>query len=116
MDILNAFVFQLNRRFDALISQCQQLRFDFMKCHKDDFRLCIGFLPAYIDKIIELSLSDQNAPSQVYTFLSFFHRSLHSNDVRNFIFMLTPNLSIKELSKKLFIRCQKSLFTLYPLN
>jgi hypothetical protein len=72
MDILNAFAFQLNRRFDALIARCQRFRFDFMRCHKDDFRFCIGLLPAYIDKIGELALSEQNTPGQIHAFLSFF--------------------------------------------
>ncbi|CAF4750191.1 unnamed protein product, partial [Rotaria sp. Silwood1] len=49
VDLLRAFRFQLNRRFDSLIIQSQRLRFDFIQCHKDDFRLCMGLLPAYID-------------------------------------------------------------------
>jgi hypothetical protein len=72
IDVLNAFAFQLNRRFDALIVQCQRLRFDFMRCHKDDFCFCIGLLPAYINKIDELALSEQNTPGQIHAFLSFF--------------------------------------------
>ena len=72
IDILVAFAFQLNRRFDALILQCQRLRFDFIGCHKDDFRLCTGLLPAYMNKIEELSLSEQNTPGQIHAFLSFF--------------------------------------------
>jgi hypothetical protein len=74
IDILNAFAFQLNRRFDALISQSQRLCFDFMRCHKDHFRFCIGLLPAYINKIEELALSEQNTPGQIHAFLSFFPR------------------------------------------
>jgi hypothetical protein len=41
-------------------------------CRKDDFRLCIGLLPAYVEKIEELALSEQNTPGQVHAFLSFF--------------------------------------------
>jgi hypothetical protein len=74
IDIINAFAFQLNRRFNALISQSQRLRFDFMRCHKDHFRFCIGLLPAYINKIEELALSEQNTPGQIHAFLSFFPR------------------------------------------
>ncbi|CAF4899082.1 unnamed protein product [Rotaria sp. Silwood1] len=64
--------FQLNQRFDSLITQSQRLHFNFIQCHKDDFRLCIGLLPAYIDKIEELAISEQDTPGQVYAFLSFF--------------------------------------------
>ncbi|CAF0961520.1 unnamed protein product [Rotaria sordida] len=71
-DLLRAFTFQLNQRFNALITQCQRLRFDFIQCHKDDFRFCMGLLPAYIDKIQELAISEQDTPGQVYAFLSFF--------------------------------------------
>ncbi|CAF3776703.1 unnamed protein product, partial [Rotaria sp. Silwood1] len=72
IDLLRAFSFQLNQRFDSLIIQCQRLRFDFIQCHQDDFRLCMGLLPAYIDKIEELAISEENTPGQVYAFLSFF--------------------------------------------
>ncbi|CAF1394680.1 unnamed protein product, partial [Rotaria sordida] len=72
VDLLRAFSFQLNQRFDLLITRCQRLRFDFIQCHKDDFRFCMGLLPAYIDKIEELSISEQDTPGQVYAFLSFF--------------------------------------------
>ncbi|CAF0961539.1 unnamed protein product [Rotaria sordida] len=72
IDLLRAFTFQLNQRFNALITQCQRLRFDFIQCHKDDFRFCMGLLPAYIDKIQELAISEQDTPGQVYAFLSFF--------------------------------------------
>ncbi|CAF1247344.1 unnamed protein product [Rotaria sp. Silwood1] len=72
VDLLRAFSFQLNRRFDSLIIQSQRLRFDFIQCHKDDFRLCMSLLPAYIDKIEELAISEQDTPGQVYAFLSFF--------------------------------------------
>jgi hypothetical protein len=43
-----------------------------MGCHKNDFRLCAGLLPAYMNKIEELSLSEQNTPGQIHAFLSFF--------------------------------------------
>ncbi|CAF1647167.1 unnamed protein product [Rotaria sp. Silwood1] len=72
VDLLRAFSFQLNQRFNALIIQCQRLRFDFIQCQKDDFRFCMGLLPAYLDKIEELSKSEQDAPRQVYVFLSFY--------------------------------------------
>jgi hypothetical protein len=72
IDILNAFAFQLNRRFDAILAQCRRFRFDFMRCHKDDFRFCTGLLPAYINKIEVLALSDENTPGQIHAFLSFF--------------------------------------------
>jgi hypothetical protein len=72
MDVLMAFNYQLNRRFDALITQCHQLYFNFIQCQKDDFRFCIGLLPAYVDKIEELAISEHDAPGQVHAFLSFF--------------------------------------------
>jgi hypothetical protein len=72
IEIIKAFAFQLNRRFDALVAQCQRLRFDFMRCYTDDFRFCIGLFPAYIDKIEELALSEQNTPGQIHAFLSFY--------------------------------------------
>ncbi|CAF4867935.1 unnamed protein product [Rotaria sp. Silwood1] len=72
IDLLRAFSFQLNQRFDSLIIQCQRLCFDFIQCHQDDFRLCMGLLPAYIDKVEELAISEENTPGQVYAFLSFF--------------------------------------------
>jgi hypothetical protein len=43
-----------------------------MRCHKDYFRFCIGLLPAYIDKIEELALSEEDTPGQIHAFLSFF--------------------------------------------
>jgi hypothetical protein len=72
VDIFVAFANRLNQRFDALIAQCRGLRFDFMRCHKDDFELCINLLPAYIDKIEEFFLSEQNTPGQIRAFLSLF--------------------------------------------
>jgi hypothetical protein len=72
IDILKAFAFQLNRRFDAILAQCHRFRFDFMRCHKYDFRFCIGLLPAYIDRIEELALSEENTPGQIHAFLFFF--------------------------------------------
>ncbi|CAF1198196.1 unnamed protein product [Rotaria sp. Silwood1] len=72
VDLLRAFSFQLNQRFDSLIIQSQRLRFDFIQCYQDDFRFCMGLLPAYINKIEELAISEQNTPGQVYAFLSFF--------------------------------------------
>ncbi|CAF1145009.1 unnamed protein product [Rotaria sp. Silwood1] len=71
VDLLRAFDFQLNQRFNALITRCQRLRFDFIRCQKDDFRFCMNLLPAYIDKIEELFISEQDTPGQVDAFLSF---------------------------------------------
>jgi hypothetical protein len=72
VDVLKALSYQLNRRFDALISQCQRLHFNFIQCHKNDFRLCMDLLPAYIDKIEELAISEEHAPGQVSAFLKNF--------------------------------------------
>ena len=72
IDIINAFAFQLNRRFDALIMQSRRLRLNFIKCHTDDFRLCMGLLPAYVDKIGELVLAERCTPGQIHSFLSFY--------------------------------------------
>ena len=44
VDILIAFRYQQNQRFDALISQCQRFHFNFLYCRKDYFRFCIGLL------------------------------------------------------------------------
>ncbi|CAF1255573.1 unnamed protein product [Rotaria magnacalcarata] len=70
VDLLICFNFQQNRRFDALIRRCQRLRFNFIQCHKDDFRFCYGLLPAYIDRIEELAISEEGTPGQIYAFLS----------------------------------------------
>lgn len=72
VDVLMAFSYQLNRRFDALIAQCYRLHFNFIQCRKDDLRFCIGLLPAYSDKVEELALSEQDAPGQIHSFLFFF--------------------------------------------
>lgn len=72
IDVLNAFAFQLNRRFDALIAGCYRLRFDFIRCHKYEFRLCMGLLSGYIDQVEELALSEEHTPGQIYAFLHFF--------------------------------------------
>ena len=72
IDILNAFAFQLNHRFDAVLGQCRRFRFDFIRCHKDDFRFCTGLLPAYLERIEELALSEEKTPGQIYAFLSYF--------------------------------------------
>jgi hypothetical protein len=45
VDILVAFTEQLNSRIDGLIGQCQQFRFDFFRCRKDDFLLCVSLFP-----------------------------------------------------------------------
>ncbi|CAF4800861.1 unnamed protein product, partial [Rotaria sp. Silwood1] len=88
IDLLRAFSFQLNQRFDSLIIQCQRLRFDFIQCDQDDFRFCIGLLPAYIDKIEELAISEQDTPGQVYAFLSFF-----------------PSFAVFKRLRKLYFHC-----------
>ena len=72
MDILVAFLYQQNQRFDALISQCQRFHFSFLYCRKGSFRFCISLLPAYVERIEELALSDQHTPGQIHAFLSFF--------------------------------------------
>ncbi len=72
VDIILAFAYQQNQRFDALIIQCQQYRFNFLHCRKDSFRFCIGLLPAYIERIEELVLSEKNTPGQIHAFLTFY--------------------------------------------
>lgn len=72
VDLINAFAFQLNRRFDALIIHSRRLRFNFTKCHKDDFRVCLGLLPAYANKIEQLALAEQFTPGQIHAFLTFY--------------------------------------------
>ena len=72
VDIINAFAFQLNRRFDALIIQSRRLRFNFRRCHKDHFRLCLGLLSAYANKIEQLTLAEQFTPGQIHAFLSLY--------------------------------------------
>ena len=72
VDVITALNYQLNRRFDALIAQCYRLRFNFTQCRTDDFRICMGLLPAYRDRIEELVLSEHNTPGQVHAFLSFW--------------------------------------------
>ncbi|CAF3962876.1 unnamed protein product [Rotaria sp. Silwood1] len=72
VNLRRAFSFQLNQRFNALITQYQRLHFDFIQCQKDDFRFSMSLLSAYIDKIEELALSEQGTPDQVNAFLSFF--------------------------------------------
>jgi hypothetical protein len=72
VDIIVAFAYQQNQRFDGIIIQCQQYRFNFLHCQKDSFRFCIGLLPAYIERIEELVLSEQDTPGQLHAFLSFY--------------------------------------------
>ena len=107
VDILINFAFQLNQRFDALIFQSQRLRFDFMRCYKNDFIFCIGLLPAYIDKIEELCLSEQNTPGQIHAFLSLFPsfglfkrlRKLYFHTDAKAVEMTTIQRSLHSLSK-----------------
>ncbi|CAF5162669.1 unnamed protein product, partial [Rotaria sp. Silwood1] len=42
VDLLRAFSFQLNQRFDSLIIQSQRLRFNFIQCPQDDLRFLYG--------------------------------------------------------------------------
>ncbi|UJR31506.1 hypothetical protein I4U23_018995 [Adineta vaga] len=72
IDLVMALNFQLNHRFDMLIAQSQRLRFNFTHCKKDDFRFCMGLLGAYLEKIEELTLSDEYTPGQIYGFLAFY--------------------------------------------
>ena len=39
---------------------------------KTDFCFCMGLLPAYIEKIEELAISEEDTPGQVFAFLHFF--------------------------------------------
>ena len=93
IDILNAFAFQLNRRFDALIMQCQRLRFDFMRCRKDDFRLCMDVFPAYVEKIDELALSVENTPGQINAFLSLYPSFDVFNRLRKVYFRIAVDIT-----------------------
>ncbi|CAF1097596.1 unnamed protein product [Adineta steineri] len=105
IDIFVAFIHQFNSRFDALLSQCQQLYFNFIGCRLDNFRFCIHLLPNYLNKITGLALSERGAPGQINMFLKYFPsftpfkqlRSLyihcsaeyiHSNHVENAILSL----------------------------
>jgi hypothetical protein len=72
VDVLVGFSYQLNQRFNALIVQCPRLHFNFIHCRKDDFCFCMGLLPAYIDKVEELAISELNTPGQVHAFFSLF--------------------------------------------
>ncbi|CAF1369915.1 unnamed protein product [Rotaria magnacalcarata] len=72
VDLLRAFSYQLNQRFDAIFSRSQRLCFNFIQRRKDDFRICMGLLLAYMDKIEPLAISERDTPGQVEAFLSFF--------------------------------------------
>jgi hypothetical protein len=72
LDLIVAFGDHLNQRITALVAECRRLRLDFIGCHKNDFDRCIRFLPAYVDQIEDLFLSEKNTPGQVHAFLSFF--------------------------------------------
>ena len=108
IDIVNAFAYQLNRRLDTLIGQCQRLRFDFMQCHKDDFSLCMGLLPAYIDRIEELSLSDEKAPGQIYAFLNFFPTFAPFKQLRRLYFHANGETCEWELIKRAILSLWKT--------
>ena len=69
---INGIDVLLNRRFDALIIRLQGLRFNFLRCRKDEFNMCMGLLPAYTDQIEELAIGNEDAPGQIHVFLSFF--------------------------------------------
>lgn len=68
---IRAFNYQLNQRFDQIIARSHRMRFNCIGCRMDDFRFCMGLLPAYIHKIEELAISDRETPGQVHAFLSF---------------------------------------------
>ncbi|CAF2022593.1 unnamed protein product [Rotaria magnacalcarata] len=71
IDVFKIFDGQLNQRFTTIITQCQRFRFDFTSCRKDDFYLCMNVFPAYIDRIEELTLSEENAPDQLYLYVNY---------------------------------------------
>ena len=85
-DVILAFNQHLNERFDGLIAQCHQLRFNFIRCSKDAFHFCMSVLPTYIDKIEELAISEQDTPGQIYTFLSSFPSFELFQQLRSFYF------------------------------
>jgi hypothetical protein len=107
VDIFIAFAVELNKRFDALIDQCQQFHFDFESIRKDEFRLCIGLLPYYRDKIESLTLSEVDTPGQIHAFLSFFPtfdqfkrlRQLHLNFDGNTVEKNLLKIAIQSLLK-----------------
>ena len=107
IDIINAFAFQLNRRFDALIIQSKRLRFNFIRCHKDDFRLCMSLLPAYFDKIEELALAEEYASGQIHAFLSFYP----SFGVFEHLRKLYLQIDVEAIEPKLLENALRSLFT-----
>ena len=86
IDVVVAFNHQLNHRFDGLINRCQQLRFDFTQCRKDDFCMCMGLLPAYLKSIGHLALSDYHTPGQINAFLSFFRSFTAFSQLRSLSF------------------------------
>ena len=90
VDIIVAFAYQQNQRFDSLIGQCQRYYFNFLHCRKDSFRVCIGLLPAYVNKIEELILSDLNTPGQIYAFLSVFTSFIDFKQLRKFYIHINP--------------------------
>ena len=108
IDIVNAFAFQLNRRFDALIGQCQRFRFDFMQCRKNDFSLCMGLLPAYIDRIEELSLSEYKTPGQIYAFLNFFPTFAPFKQLRRLYFHAKGDTCEWELVERALLSIHKT--------
>lgn len=96
VDLINAFASQLNHRFDHLIFQCQRFRFDFLRCRKDHFRLCMDILPAYIDRIEDLTLSDDHAPDQVTVFLALFPSFTPFKKLRRLYFCASVQRSDKK--------------------
>jgi len=70
IDIIRSFRFQLNKRIDSIILGCRRFKFDFIKCYKTDFCFSMGLLPAYVDKVEQLALSEQNSPGQIHAFLA----------------------------------------------
>ncbi|CAF4635171.1 unnamed protein product, partial [Rotaria sp. Silwood2] len=114
VDILVAFAKQLNSRIDGLIAQCQQLRFDFIRCRKDNFLLCVSLFPLLIDKISELALLEWDTPGQINTFLSFFPSFRPFKTLRTLYFHFdAATITSKEVDKALgSLRNLKNLNTL----
>ncbi|CAF3491685.1 unnamed protein product [Rotaria socialis] len=105
VDLLSAFSYQLNQRFDAIISRSERLRFNFIQCHQDDFRICMGLLRAYIDKIEQLAISERETPGQVEAFLSFFPRFTLFRQLRTLYF----DFDYDAVSARLISRALNSL-------
>ncbi|CAF3937715.1 unnamed protein product [Rotaria sp. Silwood1] len=84
VDVLIAFAYQQNQRFNALIAQCQGLQFNFINCRKDDFFFCLDRLSDYTNNIEKLVLSEQNTPGQIQGFFSRFPLLVSFRRLRQF--------------------------------